>query len=92
MEPAMRPRIMANACRVFGVEMDQLAGPSRLANVALARQAVYYVLRHNRRLSYLQIAMQMNRDHSTVIHGVRSITAKMKADRSLRLQVIRCGQ
>lgn len=49
----------------------ELIGPSRFAKLAACRKEVYRLL-HKRGWSYAKIGDFMNRDHTSVMHGVRN--------------------
>jgi chromosomal replication initiation ATPase DnaA len=56
----------------FNVDPDAVLGHSRAANVAAARQLLYWLLRQDG-LSYPVIGALVGRHHTTVIHGVRAV-------------------
>lgn len=78
-------RMRDTVAAAFGVTPAQVVGRSRVRAVVHARQAVFYVVRTVRpRLSYPCIAVLVGgRDHSTVIHGVRSVADRMARDPAL---------
>ena len=59
-----------------GISAKDIKGNRRYANVAAARQLVYYVA-HTNGVTIPAIALAMGRDASTVLHGI-------KAERSRR--------
>jgi hypothetical protein len=61
--------IVALAAEIGAVEQDQILGKTRKRPVVRVRQACYLVAR-DYRYSYPRIGALMQRDHSTVIHGV----------------------
>lgn len=62
--------VVSVAADVFGVPCDDIYSSSRKANVSEARQAVMYVLRTDFDVSLAQIGRDLNRDHTSVMHGV----------------------
>lgn len=66
------------ASRATGVSYDAIMGPRGKAPVARARMlayaAVHTICPH---WSYLEIGRVFRRDHSTVIHGIRSVDVEM---------------
>lgn len=58
----------------FGVLVEDIDGRMRTANLALARQVVYFAAWKFANKSYAAIGRVLDRDHSTVIHGVRKIS------------------
>lgn len=67
-------QIIVTVCDVTGVKLPDLLGPRRSRNVAWPRKLGYYVLKRARPdLSLPSIAKAFgNRDHTTVLHGLRS--------------------
>jgi chromosomal replication initiation ATPase DnaA len=63
---------LAYVSAAFNVTPDAVLGHSRNANVAAARQLLYWLLRQDG-LSYPKIGAIVGRHHTTVIHGVRAV-------------------
>jgi chromosomal replication initiation ATPase DnaA len=61
----------------FNVHPDAVLGHSRNANVAAARQLLYWLLRQDG-MSYPVIGALVGRHHTTVIHGVRAVNDGIK--------------
>lgn len=55
----------------FHVPLRELLGQGRSKAVAMARRHAYLVLRERTDLSYPEIARLLDRDHSTILYGVR---------------------
>ncbi len=79
--------ILAVVARHYGVGLDELRSPSRVADLAYARHVSMYLLRTDLGLTLAAIAAMLGRkDHTTVIHGVARIAneatiyPKVKAD------------
>lgn len=70
-------RVVKAAAAVGGSTVDELNGLRRNKRIVLLRQAAMFVAyRDVGRLSYPQIARHLgDRDHTTVLHGVRRIEA-----------------
>ncbi len=56
-----------------GVEPRFITGRSRVPRITRARQMVMFLAREYTDYSYPRIGEALSRDHSTVMHGVRSI-------------------
>lgn len=56
-----------------GIEVRFILGESRVPRISRARQVVMFLAREHTELSYPRIAKALQRDHSTVMHGVRAI-------------------
>lgn len=64
-----------------GVSRIDILSQRRIANLALARHIVCWLLRHQTLLTLAQIGRRVGkRDHSTITHGVSKIEATMDAD------------
>jgi chromosomal replication initiation ATPase DnaA len=55
-----------------GIRLAEIYGHSRVPKVVMARQLVMYICYERHGLSYPAIGHALNRDHSTVLHGVRA--------------------
>lgn len=65
------PRVAKAAAELWNVPLDQLLSPSRKAAVVAARQPVMAVLYHTFGLVLADIAAELDRDHTTVLYGIR---------------------
>ncbi len=84
--PSLGPdAILPAVARYFGVSLDDLKGKVRERKIVVPRQVAMYLLREDARLSLPEIGQVLGgRDHSTVLHGVRTIQADLDADSRLR--------
>jgi chromosomal replication initiator protein len=69
--------IQAAVCSTLGVSRGELLSPTRTARVIQARQLSMYLCRELTSLSLAQIARAFERDHSTVLHAVRSVSKRL---------------
>lgn len=65
-------------CQIKGLSREELVSAGRSAKVARARQVAMYLARELTPLSLTQIARGFDRDHTTVLHAVRSISSKLE--------------
>lgn len=72
--------IAAVVASSYGVALDDLYGQRRTKHLIRARQAFYFVARNLTPRSLPQIGEHCGRDHTTVLHGVRAVEARMAAD------------
>ena len=80
--------IMAVTAEYFNVTLDELCGPVKTKQIAMARQIAMYLCRELTDLSLPKIGQQFgNRDHTTVMHADRKIRQLMAERRSLYNQV-----
>ena len=54
-----------------GCSVEEMKGHERLAHIVKARHMTSWLARHLTVMSYTAIARQMNRDHTSIIHGHR---------------------
>lgn len=72
--------VLAIVAREYGVAPAELTGPRRTRSVAEARLMAYALLRDTAGMSYPEIGQALGRDHTTVIHGVRSTARHIAGD------------
>lgn len=74
-------RIFESAEKRYGVKRDEIKGPKRNAEIAMARHYSIYLIRKTTNLSYKSIAKIFNKkDHSTVMNSIDFIERKMKKE------------
>lgn len=75
MKPALTlervTRAASEAARVFEVPQREILGRVRVPSVSRARQAVYAALYDGCQTSYQEMAWRLDRDHSTLVYGVK---------------------
>ena len=64
--------------QALGLSREELLSPRRTPRIAHARQLAMYLARELTPLSLAQIAREFNRDHSTVLHAIRSVTQRLE--------------
>lgn len=78
--PSRRPRHMREIARevaeAYEVTVEDLRGRVRTRNIVLARHAAMYRMRMEAGRSYQQIGGYLNRDHTTVMSGIRAHAAR----------------
>lgn len=73
--PALVHIIVDEVARHTGLTAAEIIGARRWANLAAARQLVYFVA-NNAGVSVPQIALAMNRDATTVYYGINAEKAR----------------
>lgn len=69
------------ACEHFHVEKEKMLSKCKDGDVVLARQALFYHMKINLNgYSYCQIARIFDKNHATVVHGVKMIRRHMKLE------------
>lgn len=87
--PIPAKQVVRLACRFLAIAYEDLVSPRRAADLVEKRQIVMFALRELTSRSYPEIGVLLgNRDHSTVIHGVRRIGEEIERDPDLRQRVI----
>ncbi len=82
------PLIIAQTAAYFGLNIDELTGPSRGRHLVMARQIAMYLCRELTPLSLPKIGAQFgNRDHTTVMYADRKINQLMTERRAVFNQV-----
>lgn len=71
----------------YKVTINDLQSKSRKRAVAFPRQVCMYLARKHTGYALADIGRALNRDHSTVVHAVRTISAKIARDGSTRGQI-----
>ena len=77
-EPPTLTAIQEAVCAVGGLTTHELLSPRRSARVVRSRQLAMYLARELTPLSLTEIARGFDRDHTTVLHAVRSISARIE--------------
>lgn len=79
------PHIIELVCAEFGYSPQDILGRSRTSEVSLARQTAMYLCRRHTESSLQQIAKSFGKkDHTTVLHAVRSIEVRLNEDDRVR--------
>ncbi len=71
----------------FRVSIDDLRSRSRKRSVTFPRQLAMYLTRKYTDKSLADIGNMYNRDHSTVLHAIKTITKDMSRETTVREQV-----
>lgn len=79
--------ILEETAAYFGLEPKDLLSKSRSRPLTTARHVAMYLLRELTGLSLIKVGELFNRDHTTVLHGIRKIEALMPARGSTYRQV-----
>ncbi len=79
--------VLRVAADFFDVTLAELVGRNRSAKIALPRQVVMYVMREEVGASLQQIGNALQRDHTTVMHGIERIAREMDGDAQLAQSV-----
>lgn len=81
-------KVIDTVARFFKVKSQELIGVTRRAPIAESRRICYYLLRQMTMASFAEIGLIMgDRDHSTVLHGVQTVSADIENDQILNAQI-----
>ena len=87
--PSMQS-ILDSVVSYYDVKLSDLVGKRRHKSIVLPRQVCMWLARHHTRYSLEEIGGYLGgRDHTTVLHAVRTVTARSTMDDSLRADVAR---
>lgn len=87
--PTMSKRIKRLVCIRFNISMEELLGPNRLAVLARPRQIAQYLDKMLTRNSLPEIGRRFGgRDHTSILHSVRKITALRLTDPALNTTLL----
>ena len=68
--------IVGEVCKKRKINLKDLFGDRRLKAFSAARQEAFWRMRYELKMSLLDIAHKMGRDHSTVLHGIRKYASE----------------
>ena len=78
-------QIITCTCEHFSVKEEEIFGKSRKANVVTVRQVSMYLAHKHTKLTASKIGIYVgNRDHATVLHGIKTIDMRLKVEKELR--------
>ena len=81
-------QIITCTCEFYNVREEDLFGKSRKANIVTVRQMSMYLAHKHTKLPTSKIGVYVgNRDHATVLHGIKTIDGRLKVDKELRQQL-----
>ena len=80
--------IMNTVCDYYGLQMDDLIGPTRKREITVPRQIAMYLTREMTGMSLPQIGNVFGgRDHTTVLHSCKTVEANMTVNTDIRAVV-----
>lgn len=78
--------ILESLSRFFGITRDEIFSSSRKRHISLARKALIYLLRNYAGKNLKEIAQVLKKEHSTIIHHLKSFERKLAEDRTFRFR------
>jgi chromosomal replication initiator protein len=79
--------ILLAVARYYGVKADDLKARSRHKQIVEPRQIAMYLLREDAHLSTPEVGRLLNRDHTTVLHGIKQVANDIARDGPSRAAV-----
>ncbi len=90
-QPAQRrvsPRqVIDKVAKYYNLNIKDLLGTSRVKDIKNARQVAMYLMNEELGLSTPKIGDEFQKDHTTIMHGVRVVKKNLKTDFNLREQI-----
>jgi chromosomal replication initiator protein len=79
--------VVTAVARYFEVSVEELKSKSRHKQIVVPRQIAMYLLREDAHLSTPEVGRILNRDHTTVLHGLRQVANDIARDGPCRAAV-----
>jgi chromosomal replication initiator protein len=73
--------------RYFDVKLDDLKGKARHKQIVVPRHIAMYLLREDAHMSTPEVGRLLNRDHTTVLHGLKQVANDIARDGPARASV-----
>ena len=84
---AQPKKVIETVAVYYGIEARELLGKSRQKDIKTARQIAMYLMNEELDLSTVRIGNEFQKDHTTIMHGIRVIKEDLKNDFNLRSQI-----
>ena len=85
---SISPRaVIETVAKYYGLDPNDLLGKSRLKDIKTARQIAMYIMNEELSLSTVRIGQEFNKDHTTIMHGIKVVKENLKVDFNLRSQM-----
>ena len=80
----MKDKIIQAVCKIWNVSLDDVCGRSRKQDVVYTRMTIAYFLRQYTTLSTTEIGRLINRDHSTIVHYLKTYDSEFRFNKDFR--------
>ena len=80
-------QVIDKVAKYYDVSSKDLYGKSRVKNIKSARQVAMYLLNDELGLSTIKIGNEFDKDHTTIMHGIKVIKNNLKLNFNLREQI-----
>jgi chromosomal replication initiator protein len=79
--------VLTAVTRYYGVKLDDLKSKARYKQIVVPRHIAMYLLHEDAHLSTPEIGRLLNRDHTTVLHGLKLVATDIARDGASRAAV-----
>lgn len=79
--------IVLTICEYYNVDIGELKGGSRNYPLPFIRQVVFYFTRKYTNMTQGMIGKYLNRDHATVIYGIKKIKDLYEFDKKVKSEI-----
>ncbi|MBQ7036835.1 MAG: chromosomal replication initiator protein DnaA [Clostridia bacterium] len=87
-KPAVTPENIVSGCaKYYHIKEEDIMGSKRTKSIALARQVVMYLMREILGLSHLKIAKFFDKDHTTIMYGIKKIETEIENNPSFHMEI-----
>ncbi len=87
-KPSVTPENILTGCaKYYHIKEEDIMSNIRTKNIATARQVVMYLMREILGLSHLKIAKFFDKDHTTIMYGIRKIEKEIENNPSFNMEI-----
>ncbi len=80
-------QVVEKVAKYYNLGSKDLYGTSRVKDIKSARQVAMYLMKDQLGLSTVKIGNEFNKDHTTIMHGIKVVEKALKTDFNLRSQI-----
>lgn len=80
-------QLVEKVAKYYNLSAKDLYGTSRIKDIKNARQIAMYLMNEELGLSTVKIGNEFNKDHTTIMHGIKVVRENQKKDFALREQI-----
>lgn len=85
--PPSKEAILRAVADFYRISLDELTGTRRIQRIVGGRHVAMYLMRDDGQMSLPQIGQALNRDHTTVLHGIDRITSQLETNEVMRREL-----
>ena len=80
-------QLIDRVAKYYNLTSKDLLGTSRMKDIKNARQVAMYLMNEELGLSTVKIGNEFNKDHTTIMHGIKVVKENIQKDFSVREQI-----